>query len=240
MLNLCGINNALAISRKKPISAIYTIIYFIIFIARMRFGIYLLVAGVVMTPLFSISYAQDQSLEDLMQQLSASEEATPTGAVAPTTPDPTFNAAEVKIQNTSYTYNGNEYTLTFTPLPGTSKVEISVKNADTDMDYAKVETIAGSAGSAKVNLTSPGTYMIKFTPVDDLSTPLGPDQIMTIKVEDQAPVVTPPTPGQPTPAPTSPAEVQNPPQVGPASDLLLGGLVLIAILYFVYRFRAND
>lgn len=209
----------------------------------MRFGIYFLVAGVVMTPLFSLATAQDQSLEDLMQQLSATED---TGSKAPaattTAADPTFGAAEVKIQNTSYTYNGNEYTLTFTPLPGTTKVEISVKNADTDMDYAKVETVAGSAGSAKVNLTSPGTFMIKFTPVDDLSTPLGPDQIMTIKVEAAAPVVTPPEPGKatPEPTPTPPASVQTPPQVGPKSDLLLGGLVLIAILYFVYRFRAND
>ena len=96
---------------------------------------------------------------------------------------------------------------------------------------------------AKVNLTSAGTYMIKFTPVDDLSTPLGPDQIMTIKVEAPAAVVTPPNPSNPNPPTTTtppPATVQTPPQVGPAEDLLLGGLVLIAILYFVYRFRAND
>lgn len=200
----------------------------------MRYLAYALVCGLILTPLFSV--AQDANLDELLNQLSATDtpindteaEATPTEATP--TDEPTFNAAEVRIQNTSYTFQGNEYTLTWTPIQGTSKIELSVKNADTDMDYTKVETVAASAGMAKINLTSQGTYMIKFTPVDDLSTPLGPDQIMTIKVEAPA-VVTTTTPE---------TTVQNPPQVGPAQDLLFGGLILVAIMYFVYRFRSND
>lgn len=190
---------------------------------------------------FSIVSAQDANLDELLNQLATSDanvagsgttttttnDSTTTAATA----DPTFNVAEVKIQNTTYTFQGNEYTLTWTPVAGTAKVQISVKNADTDMDYTKVETVAASAGTVKINLTSQGTYMIKFTPVDDLSTPLGPDQIMTIKVE------APTTPTTPDPKPTT---VTNPPQVGPAQDLLFGGLILVAIMYFVYRFRSND
>jgi hypothetical protein len=175
----------------------------------------------------------DKSLEQLMQQLQDSSNTTTTSdpVAQPTTPtEPTHDAAEIKIQNTTYTFQGNEYTLTWTPIQGTSKVEISVKNADTDMDYTKVQTVAASAGTVKINLTSQGTYMVKFTPVDDLSTPLGPDQIMTIKVEAPVKVV------EPAKAET----VQAAPQVGPAQDLLFGGLILVAILYFVYRFRSND
>lgn len=205
----------------------------------MRYLSYLLVCGILLTPVFS--YAQDASLDQLLNQLSATD--TPvnadSGSTVPadtttttTAEDPIHDAAEVKIQNTSYTFQGNEYTLTWTPVQGSSKIELSVKNADTDMDYTKVETVAASAGTAKINLTSQGTYMIKFTPVDDLSTPLGPDQIMTVKVE--APAAT-------TTATTTPeTTVQAAPQVGPAQDLLFGGLILVAIMYFVYRFRSND
>jgi len=188
---------------------------------------------------FSLVSAQDNNLDELLNQLAASEEpvttTTDTGTITttttePSTEDPTFNAPEIRIQNTTYTFQGNEYTLTWTPVAGTAKVELSVKNADTDMDYTRVETVAASAGTAKINLTSQGTYMIKFTPVDDLSTPLWPDQIMTVKVE--APTVV---------APTDPTTtVQAAPQVGPAQDLLFGGLILVAIMYFVYRFRSNE
>ena len=206
----------------------------------MRYLAYVLMFVAIASPFVTFAQ-QDASLEQLMQQLSAQGGTTTTSATTTTTTtsaNPTFNAPEVKIQNTSYTFQGSEYTLTWTPIAGTSKVEVSVKNADTDMDYTKVQTVAGSAGTVKINLTSQGTYMIKFTPVDDLSTPLGPDQIMTIKVE--APATTTTTTTTTTPTPTTPATVKAVPQVGPAQDLLFGGLILVAILYFVYRFRSND
>ena len=202
----------------------------------MRYVAYVLVLTTVFT---AVASAQEPSLEALMNQLNtdnANTTTTSATAPAPTTTTvataPTHNAADIKIQNTSYTVKDSTYTLTWTPLQGTSKVEISVKNADTDMDYTKVETVAASAGTAKINLASQGTYMIKFTPVDDLNTPLWPDQIMTIKVEAQK-----------APAPTKETAketIKAAPQVGPAEDLLFGGLILVAILYFVYRFRSNE
>jgi hypothetical protein len=139
----------------------------------MRYLAYVLMFTMVLGISSSFVFAADD-LAALMNQLQASGDTTPTptgDVVAPAT-DTTHDAAEVKIQNTTYTHNGSEYTLTWTPIQGTSKVEVSVKNADTDMDYTKVSTVAGSAGTVKVNLTSQGTYMIKFTPVDDLTTPL--------------------------------------------------------------------
>jgi hypothetical protein len=56
---------------------------------------------------------------------------------------------------------------------------------------------------------------------------------MTIKVEAPAKTAEP-TKTDPT------TTVKAAPQVGPAQDLLFGGLILVAILYFVYRFRSND
>lgn len=142
----------------------------------MKYTAYVLMFVMVLGISFVSAQNGGDDLNSLMEQLSAQGDATTatgsTGAAAPVDAEPTFNAAEIKIQNTTYTHNGSEYTLTWTPIQGTSKVEISVKNADTDMDYTKVQTVAGSAGTIKVNLTSQGTYMIKFTPVDDLSTPL--------------------------------------------------------------------
>ena len=202
----------------------------------MKYTAYALMFAMVLS-FSSFVFAQNEwgDLDSLMKQLQAqggTGAVGSTGTVAPVT-DPTHNAAEIKIQNTTYTHNGSEYVLTWTPVQGTSKVEVSVKNADTDMDYTKVSTVAGSAGTVKVNLTSQGTYMIKFTPVDDLSTPLWPDQIMTIKVEAAAKAA--------VPVKTNPATtVKAAPQVGPAQDLLFGGLILVAILYFVYRFRSNE
>jgi hypothetical protein len=56
---------------------------------------------------------------------------------------------------------------------------------------------------------------------------------MTVKVEAPAKTA--------EPTKTDPATtVKAAPQVGPAQDLLFGGLILVAILYFVYRFRSND
>jgi Tfp pilus assembly protein PilW len=139
----------------------------------MKYTAYALMFAMVLG-LSSFVFAADD-LNALMAQLQASGDVTtpaPTGNIVTAPADQTHAVAEVKIQNTTYTHNGSEYTLTWTPVQGTSKVEVSVKNADTDMDYTKVSTVVGSAGTVKVNLTSQGTYMIKFTPVDDLSTPL--------------------------------------------------------------------
>jgi hypothetical protein len=202
----------------------------------MKYFSFALIFGVLLTPLFAAHAQDNPNLDELLNQLANTDEAvnaeSTDGAIVEETAaaDPVMNAPEIRIQNTTYTFQGSEYTLTWTPIAGTAKVELSVKNADTDMDYTKVETVPASDGMAKINLTSQGTYMVKFTPVDDLSTPLGPDQIMTIKVE--APIA---------PTTTDPeTTVQNPPQVGPAQDLLFGGLILVAIMYFVYRFRSND
>ncbi len=74
----------------------------------------------------------------------------------------------------------NSYTITWTPGTWINKVEIYTKNADTEMDYTKISTILGTIWSGEINLYTWGTNMVKLTPVDDLSTPTGPDEIMTI------------------------------------------------------------
>jgi len=188
-----------------------------------------------------VSAQTDTNLNELMAQLSAQGDATTTSdsgstttatTTATTETTETHNAAEIKMQNITYTNVGSKYTITWTPIQGTANVEVSVKNTDTDMDYTKLQTVEASRGSVDINLTSQGTYTIKLTPVDALSTALGQDNIITIKVESPAAI------------PTTPQEAQESikaaPQVGPAEDLLFGGLILVAILYFVYRFRTND
>ena len=76
--------------------------------------------------------------------------------------------------------NPNSYTITWTLGSWINKVEISMVDANIGWAYTNVSTILGTIWSGEINLYTWSTYLIKLTPVDDLSTPTGPDQIITI------------------------------------------------------------
>jgi hypothetical protein len=81
-----------------------------------------------------------------------------------------------------YTQNNtgsNSYTVTWNAWSW-YKVNISIKDAALSWNYSTFSAVLGSVWSGIINLYTGTTYLIKLTPVDDLNTPLWPDQIMTI------------------------------------------------------------
>jgi hypothetical protein len=74
-------------------------------------------------------------------------------------------------------------------------------------------------------------------PIDADFLPAWSEKTYTVKVESVEPVaVTTPTSKNPVDTTTV---VEKAPQVGPASDVMVGILVVIATIYAISRFRAN-
>lgn len=161
---------------------------------------------------------------------------TPTAAPAATTTDATHAAAEVNLENTSYVNNNNgTYTLSWTPIAGTTKIEISVKNNDLNEDFSTVSKVLASDGKANVTLSNAGNYTVKLLPVDETTwLPVGTEIRKTIKVEWTAtPTVNNPT----TPDQNTPTPHPDKPKVGAESNMLFGMILMSIIGYMVYRFR---
>ena len=197
----------------------------------------------VIPALVAITHAQ--SAEDDIAKLfnTTSTATTPAATTTPTTTTPTVNkkndapywAAEVNLENTSYVNNNNgTYTLSWTPVAGTTKIEISVKNNDLNEDFSTVAKVLASDGKTNVTLSNAGSYTIKLLPVDETTwLPVGTEIRKTIKVEWAAtPTVNPGTPDQPTTTPHP-----DKPKVGLESNMLFGMILLSIIWYMVFRFR---
>ena len=146
-------------------------------------------------------------------------------------------AGEIAIENISYTFDDkSNYTVTWTALVGTTKVDVYIKNNDVDQDYTKFQTVNGSVGSVMVTLTSKGNYSIKMIPVDDLSTPLGKEYVQTIKVEGAN--IAPNAPASTPTAPAIPTAAENV-KVWPGTNILIAMMIVISLVYSIYRFRKN-
>ena len=186
--------------------------------------------------LFGISSTFATGEDDIFGNLDAAK----TKSITATT-DKLHGAGEIAIENISYTFDdkGN-YTVTWTPLVGTTKVDVYIKNNDVDQDYTKFQTVNGSVGSVTVTLTSKGNYSVKMIPVDDLSTPLGKEYVQTIKVEGPVPTATTPNAPAPTPTPNAPTPTATENvKVWPTTNILIAIMIVMSLVYSVYRFRKN-
>jgi hypothetical protein len=111
-----------------------------------------------------------------------------------------------------------------------------LKNLDIESDYSKIGTVKASEGKIDFKISEKGNYTVKLVPIDADFLPAGSEKTYTIKVESIEPVqVTTPT----STSPTETTVVEKAPQVGPASDVMVGILVVIATVYAISRFRAN-
>lgn len=206
--------------------------------------------------LFAVTNAQ--SAEDDIAKLFnttstiTSTSTTPNTGTMPTTTNkttnsPTYGAAELNLENTSYVNNNNwTYTLSWTPVAWTAKVEISVKNNDLNEDFSTVNKVSASDGKSVVTLNNAWNYTVKLLPVDETTgLPVGTEIRKTIKVE--AKVEANPTPANTmnpgntmTPGDSTPVPHPDKPKVW-VEDNLLFWIVLIAIIsYMIYRFRKTN
>lgn len=191
------------------------------------------------------AFASAQSAEDDIAKLFNTTTTVPavdtTTAAKPTTATPTakanentYGAAEVNLENTSYVNNNNgTYTLSWTPIAGATKIEISVKNNDLNEDFSTVAKVLASDGKSNVTLSNAGNYTVKLLPVDETTwLPVGTEIRKTIKVEWTAT----PTVNNPS-TPDAPVQHPDKPKVGAESNMLFGMILISIIGYMVYRFR---
>lgn len=185
-----------------------------------------------------VTITSAQSAEDDIAKLFNTTTTTPAAATPTPTPttanENTFAAAEVNLENTSYVNNNNgTYTLSWTPIAGTTKIEISVKNNDLNEDFSTVSKVLASDGKANVTLSNAGNYTVKLLPVDETTwLPVGTEIRKTIKVEWTAT----PTVNNPS-TPDVPVQHPDKPKVGAESNMLFGMILISIIGYMVYRFR---
>lgn len=155
------------------------------------------------------------------------------------TPTNVFNAANIMIDNVSHTYNQNDYTVKWTPLQWAYSVDVFLKNIDIESDYSKIWTVKWSDGKINFKISEKWNYNVKLVPIEDTTfLPAGPEKVYTIKVES----VVAPTPAGTAPTavtPDSPQQVMATPQVWPNENILIWALVVIAVMYWLTRLRAN-
>lgn len=200
----------------------------------------LLIAGLV-----NAQSAQDD-IAKLFNTTSTSAETTDTTntATTNTTTDTTTNddashwAAEINLDNTSYVNNNNgTYTLSWSPVVGNAKVEISVKNNDLNEDFSTVAKVSASDGRVNVTLGNAWNYTVKLLPVDEVTgLPVGTEIRKSIKVEWTVAPTPTPTPENPTPTPVVHTDK---PQVWADTNLMFGMILIAIIWYVVFRFRNN-
>ena len=128
-------------------------------------------------------------------------------------------AAEVEVKNVTYTISGNKVTVKWAPVQWADNIEIYMK-ALNDENYEKVATVPANTTTYTVEVSKPGEYQIKLTPVDKEGVPVGKDYILTVKVAS-VPKKTP----------------KKAPKVWPETNLIVLLLILASIWYFVVRYR---
>ena len=165
-----------------------------------------------------------------------------TWTTTPSTTTPSeapYWAAEVNLENTSYVNNNNgTYTLSWTPVAGTTKIEISVKNNDLNEDFSTVTKVLASDGKANVTLSNAWGYTIKLLPVDETTwLPVGTEIRKTIKVEWN--VAVPTVNNTTVDQPNTPRNVPHTdkPKVGAEGNMLFGMILLSIVWYMIFRFR---
>lgn len=165
---------------------------------------------------------------------------TPSAVTTTTSTDSNvYGAAELNLENTSYVNNNDgTYTLSWTAVAGSAKVEVSVKNNDLNEDFATVTKVNASDGKATITLNAAGNYTVKLLPVDETTwLPVGTEIRKTIKVDAKTtPTVTNNTPS----TPSTPVSHPDKPTVWVEDNLLFGVVLLSIIGYMIYRFRKTN
>ena len=135
-------------------------------------------------------------------------------------------AADLNLANVSYTYEGNNYTVSWTPVDGAEKIQIYLKTADA-WDYIKQPDVSMNAGVYKFTANKKGDYLVKMIPVDAANNPVWSELVQTIKVNN-VPVA---------PIPTEEV-VQTVPKVWPGLNLMIWLFLFGILVYMLYRSRA--
>ncbi len=123
--------------------------------------------------------------------------------------------ADMRLADISHTVEGGVITLTWTPVPGSENVEIRLFNKE-KADYLSLATVPMNQGKYEY-VVDPALdeYLFAFIPRDAK----GRETRVDINVREEVGVK---------------PEVQNPPKVGPAEDMLLMAAITLA-LYAGYR-----
>lgn len=128
---------------------------------------------------------------------------------------------EKVFENVSYTYKDSMVTLTWTPSSAAQKADIQIRH-QSEATYTKVGTPTIGDGKFSFSVSKAGTYFLKMTGLDANGNAVGQEHIQTVKVDEvQKPTET----------------VQEAPQVGPTTNIMIGLLIFAVLAYFVSRFR---
>jgi hypothetical protein len=131
-------------------------------------------------------------------------------------------AGNVKIfDNVSYTYTDGSVSLTWTPSSEAMDTEIHLRH-QSEGAYTKIGSPKAADGKFTFSVDKSGNYFLKMIGLNGEGQAVGKEHIQTVKIEEVE-------------APAAP--VQAAPQVGPATDMLIGLLAVSFIMYLVYRFR---
>lgn len=140
----------------------------------------------------------------------------------------THGAADMNLANVSYTYEGNNYTVSWTPVDGAEKVQIYLKPADA-WDYVKQPDVAMNAGIYKFTANKEGDYLVKMIPVDAANNPVGSELVQTIKVSN---IVSPASPVE-----AEKQVIKSVPKVWPGLNLMIGLFLFGILMYMLFKSR---
>ncbi len=128
------------------------------------------------------------------------------------------------IDNISHSISGNEVTLSWT-YAGPEDVMVDVYVVDPATSEAtKVTSVPATQQGAVITVAEGGDIVVRLVPVDAQGEQVGAEKEYAIKVET--------TPGQPT--------VEQPPKVGPATNLLIAISIVFFIAYIIYSYRKEE
>lgn len=198
-----------------------------------------LVSALAITSLFASSFSYASDLDALIKELD--------GAATTTTAETTAThwAGEVSIENISYTTDWKDlYTVSWTPLVGTSSVKVEIKESK-EADYFTLNTVKWSDGKIDIKLPTAGQYQVRLTAIDSSSnTAISKEYIQTIKVDWVAPTTTTTTttttPKTETPVKTTTTTpTVSDAKTWPAESAIVFSVLMGLIFYGIYRFRSS-
>lgn len=125
------------------------------------------------------------------------------------------------FNNVSYTYTDGSVALTWTPSNDAVNTEVHLRH-QSEGAYTKIGSPAMQDGKFNFSVDKSGNYFLKMIALNADGQAIGKEHIQTVKIEEVE------APAQP---------VEKAPQVGPATDMIIGLLAFAFVMYFVYRFR---
>lgn len=146
----------------------------------------------------------------ISEEVNATTRAVPTNAATDTAATDTTAPANTSgatpaIENVSYTQANNSINLTWKAVNGYN-MDIQIRH-QADTSYKNVGNINANNGSTNFQIDKTGNYFLKMSLRDKSGATIGREHVQTVKVETIE-------------NPTAPV-VQNPPKVGPTSNMLV-------------------